>query len=67
MMWSMAELTRDHVLALLTAHPDTWQLADVPPWLAKECEELGLIVREPNGAWKLTVVGYRERSRALAS
>jgi hypothetical protein len=62
----MAELNRDHVLALLTAHPDTWQLADVPFWLAKECQALGLITEEPNGAWKLTVAGYRERSRALA-
>jgi hypothetical protein len=39
----------------------------VPPWLAKECEALGLIVKDPNGEWKLTVAGYRERSRAVAS
>jgi hypothetical protein len=27
---AMRQLAKDHVLALLTAHPDTWELADVP-------------------------------------
>jgi hypothetical protein len=29
----MRQLTKDHVLARLAAHPDTWELADVPAWL----------------------------------
>jgi hypothetical protein len=55
------ELTRDHVLALLTAHPDTWELSEVPLWLTQECSEKGLIIQSRPGVWKLTVEGYRER------
>jgi hypothetical protein len=60
------ELTRDHVLALLTAHPDTWELAEVPPWLAQECSGMGLIIQSRLGVWKLTEEGYRERQSRLA-
>jgi hypothetical protein len=61
------ELTRDHALALLTAHPDTGELEDIPPWLARECSELGLIILIRPGVWKLTEVGYRERLARLAT
>jgi hypothetical protein len=40
----MRQLTKDHVLARLTAHPDTWELADVP-----QCAHLGLIVEAGQG------------------
>jgi hypothetical protein len=59
------DLTRDHVLALLTAYPDTWELADVPPWLAQECSEMGLIIQSRSGVWKLTVEGYKEKQARL--
>jgi hypothetical protein len=57
-------LTKDQVLALLTAHPDTWELADVPDWLARQCADGGLIVEIRRGVWKLTDAGYCAR-RAL--
>ena len=60
------DLTRDHVLALLTAHPDTSELAEMPPWLAQECSEMGLTILSRPGVWKLTEEGYRERQSRLA-
>lgn len=57
-------LTRDQVLALMTAHPDTWELSDVPAWLEQECADLGLVCRTDRG-WKLTEAGYHERRRRL--
>jgi hypothetical protein len=45
----MRQLAKDHVLALLTAHPDTWEFADVPNWLARQCAHLGLIVEAGQG------------------
>jgi hypothetical protein len=59
------ELARDQILALLTAHPDTWELADVPDWLARQCSDLGLVTQAPGGAWKLTEAGYVERGSRL--
>jgi hypothetical protein len=56
----MRQLSRDQVLALLTVHPDTWELSCVPDWLALECVELGLIVEARRGIWKLTEAGYAE-------
>lgn len=56
----MTALTRNQVLALLTAHPDTWELADVPDWLVNECRDLGLIHEVRTSVWKLTEQGYRE-------
>jgi hypothetical protein len=53
------EVGYDETLALMTAHPDTWELRDVPPWLASSCEAKGLAIRVPSGAWKLTDRGYR--------
>lgn len=58
-------LTRDQILAILTAHPDTLEIAEVPEWLVLECVELGLVVRGPGGAWKLTEAGYAERRSRL--
>jgi hypothetical protein len=57
-------LSQDKILALLTAHPDTLELAEVPDWLAQQCAALGLVSRTAAGAWKLTETGYAEyRSR----
>ena len=56
----MTALTRHQVLALLTAHPDTWELADVPDWLIDECRNLGLVREVRASVWKLTEQGYRE-------
>ncbi|MGQ9365456.1 hypothetical protein [Azospirillum sp. ST 5-10] len=55
-------------LWLATAHPDTFELsADVPGWLADECETLGLVTRSPaHERWTLTIVGY-EMWRTLPS
>jgi hypothetical protein len=54
------QLSRDEVLALLTAYPDTLELGDVPDWLAQRCAALGLLSRTAAGAWKLTEAGYAE-------
>jgi hypothetical protein len=59
------DVTRHQILALLTAHPDTWELTAVPDWLAEQCAELGLITRTASGAWKLTATGYGERRSRL--
>jgi hypothetical protein len=56
----MRQLSRDQVLALLTAHPDTWELSHVPDWLAEECADLGLIEQSRLGVWKLMEAGYAE-------
>jgi hypothetical protein len=58
-------LTHDQVLALLTADPDTWELAELPEWLADECRGLGLIGQQSGGIWRLTPAGYRERQSRL--
>jgi hypothetical protein len=58
-------LTRNQILALFTAHPDTWELAGVPDWLAEECVDLGLVVKTPRGKWRLTLAGSRERKKRL--
>jgi hypothetical protein len=54
------QLNRAEVLALLTAHPDTLELSEVPDGLAQQCADLGLLSRTSAGAWKLTEAGYAE-------
>jgi len=58
-------LNDDHILALMTADPDTWVLAEVPGWLLMECRDLGLISQQGDGTWMLTPGGYRERQIRL--
>lgn len=53
------------MLALLTAHPDTWELSDVPGWLCLECADLGLVRRSTPSGWKLTEKGYLVLSARL--
>ena len=60
------KLTRDEKLWLLTAHPDTLDLAEeAPGWLIGNCHVKGLVKPGPaTGVWRLTEAGYAER-RAL--
>ncbi len=59
-------LTKHEKLLLLTAHPDTLEVADeAPDWLKRDCYSKGLL--KPSaaaGLWRLTECGYGER-RAL--
>jgi len=52
-----SSLTRDQMLWLLKAHPDTWKLGAAPTWLVTECVDTGLVAptREP-GVWKKTAL-----------
>jgi hypothetical protein len=52
-------LTIDQTLALMTAHPDTWELVlEVPVELRVELWNRGLVVETPLGCWKMTPLGY---------
>ncbi len=59
-------LTEQEKLWLLTAHPDTLELADeAPDWLKRDCITKGLARSgSAAGLWRLTERGYGER-RAL--
>lgn len=52
-------------LWLLTADPVTWDLAEAPAWLARECADLGLVFEAAPGVWRRTVKGNREIQRRL--
>ena len=60
------KLTHHEKLWLLTAHPDTLDLAEeAPTWLIGDCQVKGLVKPgQAAGAWRLTKAGYAER-RAL--
>jgi hypothetical protein len=53
------------VLWLMTADPETWDLAEAPSWLARECAEAGLVFEVAPGHWRRTVKGNREIQRRL--
>jgi hypothetical protein len=61
-----SSLTRDQMLWLLTAHPDTWKLDDAPGWLVAECVNSGLATptNEP-GVWKKTALTHEVLQKRL--
>jgi hypothetical protein len=67
----MPEVNRDQVLWLLTAHPDTWDLAEAPAWLSDECARRGFVKEVEPGKWRKTgrgdrVIQWRQSQTASA-
>ncbi|WP_376967978.1 hypothetical protein ABNQ39_37020 (plasmid) [Azospirillum sp. A26] len=65
-------LTRDQVMCVLTADPDTGEVrapgAELPPdWLLEECQDLGLVTPgEKPCTWKLSPDGWDARVALLS-
>ena len=56
----LVRLSHDQRLWLLTTHPDTWEMAEAPAWLASECEVLGLVAWDHDSqAWRTTEEGHQ--------